>query len=243
MSADLVVYALVAAGLVFWLRSILGTRHGDEKSRHNPYASNPDSAESSSNKVVSLNGDPVSSEDKIIDLSESPTDILSVKNKTVTKGLVDISNQDKNFDIKVFLEGAQDAFVIIVEAFGEGDCSTLKNLLAPTVYKAFIGALDQREKDGETLNTEIHAIKKAEVIEAEVKDKTAFVTVRFTASETTVLMDKEDNILSGHPDKVTDMNDIWVFGRSLRSRDPRWFVYETRGDFEGDNETIPNSDE
>ena len=31
MTADLLVYALVAAGLVFWLRSILGTRHGDER--------------------------------------------------------------------------------------------------------------------------------------------------------------------------------------------------------------------
>ena len=39
MSADILLYALVAAGLVFWLRNILGTRHGDERQRSNPFSS------------------------------------------------------------------------------------------------------------------------------------------------------------------------------------------------------------
>ena len=37
MPADLIVYALVAAGLVFWLRSVLGTRHGEEREHPNPF--------------------------------------------------------------------------------------------------------------------------------------------------------------------------------------------------------------
>ena len=37
MPADLIVYAVVAAGLIFWLRSILGTRHGEEHERPNPF--------------------------------------------------------------------------------------------------------------------------------------------------------------------------------------------------------------
>ena len=56
-----------------------------------------------------------------------------------------------------------------------------------------------------------------------------------------VTRDSDGEIISGHPDRATDMHDIWTFSRDLKSRDPRWFVTETRGDFEGDNETIPNS--
>ena len=37
MPADIVIYAVVAVGLILWLRSILGTRHGNERSRPNPF--------------------------------------------------------------------------------------------------------------------------------------------------------------------------------------------------------------
>jgi hypothetical protein len=38
VAVDLIIYAVIAAGLIFWLRSILGTRHGDERERPNPFA-------------------------------------------------------------------------------------------------------------------------------------------------------------------------------------------------------------
>ena len=34
MPADLIIYALITAGLIFWLRSILGTKHGEERERN-----------------------------------------------------------------------------------------------------------------------------------------------------------------------------------------------------------------
>ncbi len=37
MPADIVIYAVVAIGLIAWLRSILGTRNGSERSRPNPF--------------------------------------------------------------------------------------------------------------------------------------------------------------------------------------------------------------
>ena len=36
--ADLFIYIIIAVVLVIWLRNTLGTRHGDEKTRPNPYA-------------------------------------------------------------------------------------------------------------------------------------------------------------------------------------------------------------
>ena len=129
----------------------------------------------------------------------------------------------------------------VVEAFAEGDRETLKDLLSSAVYNAFEHAIADRESRGETQKTEIHAIRKAEVMDARVKDKTALVTVRFRADETSVTKDSLGQIISGHPDKITEMRDIWVFARPLRSRDPRWLVQETRSDVEGDNDLIPNS--
>ena len=46
VTGELLIYALVAGGLVFWLRSILGTRHGEERDR--------------SDNIISLDGEPLS---------------------------------------------------------------------------------------------------------------------------------------------------------------------------------------
>lgn len=242
MPADLIVYALVAAGLVFWLRSILGTRHGGERDRATPYLSKQPEAVRGAPQAFTQDENALESpEQRIMDLARNPTAILAVDNKTAEAGLIEISKADKTFEIAHFLEGAQDAFAYIVESFAEGDRETLKDLLAPQVYAAFEGAIAEREKRGEKQKTEIHAIRRAEVIDAKIVDKTALITVRFKAAETSVTTDSLGQTIAGHPDKTTEMRDIWVFSRSLRARDPRWFLEETRGDFDGDNEIIPNS--
>lgn len=243
MPADLFIYALVAAGLVFWLRSILGTRHGDEQQRSNPYTAQAETPrDQGANRSLISVEEPIAPEQRIIDLAQNPVAGMAVENKAAEQGLIEIAKQDRGFDIKHFLTGAQDAFVIIVEAFAEGDRHTLEGLLTNDVYKAFESAITAREQRGEKQQAEIHAIRKSEVIAACIRDKTALITIRFTAGETTVTRDESGEILSGHPDKVTEMRDIWVFGRALKSRDPRWLVHETRSDLDGDNDLIPNTD-
>tara|TARA_B100000282_G_scaffold146207_1_gene105191 strand:+ start:443 stop:1171 length:729 start_codon:yes stop_codon:yes gene_type:complete len=239
--ADLFVYALVAAGLVFWLRSILGTRHGEERSRPDPFAGieNISSADKSDldKKVEHV----VTQEDIIRDLAVEAKDSYSIDNKTTEEGLVDIAKADKNFDIHFFMQGAQDAFVMIVESFAEGDRDALRGLLSPAVYEAFDGAIKQREEKGHSQYTDIHAVRKAEAIDAELHGRKAYITIRFSAEESSVTKDKDGEIVAGHPDKVSVMKDIWVFSRDIKSRDPSWLLEETRDAGAEDNDLLPDS--
>ena len=241
MPADLIVYALVAAGLVFWLRSVLGTRHGEERDRAAPFLSGEEPHDipertSSSEEQTS------SAADQIAALAATPRKNYAVDNKTAESGLITIAEADRDFDVEQFLEGAQDAFVMIVESFAEGDRDTLKELLAEDVYNAFEGAITEREERKETQITEIHAIRKANVVFAELQQgRSAKITVKFTAEESSVTRDKDDKIIAGHPDKTSTMHDIWTFGRDVKSKDPSWLLMETRGDFEDDNDLIPDS--
>lgn len=233
VQADLILYAIVAAGLVFWLRSVLGTRHGDERERPNPFvAPAADAAKANA---------PAAEEPGVLSLPTMQAVLprnVSLASDVVERRLGEIAAQDSHFDIAKFAQGAQDAFAIIVESFAAGDRETLKNLLAPAVYAAFESSIAQREQSGDTMSTEIHAVKKAEILDAAVEDKTAYVTIRFIADETCVIRTKDGVILSGDPDRITEMNDIWVFSKPLRSRDPRWFLHETRdGDVAEDHKT------
>lgn len=243
MPADIIIYALVAAGLVFWLRNVLGTRHGEERDRSNPYLSPAENTSPAArdNPAVPAAAPEQGAEEKIAMLGRARGQVFSVENKTAENGLLDILRADRNFDAGFFLEGAQEAFVMIVEAFAKGDHETLKDLLSEDVCRAFEGAIAERQQRGETQVTDIHSIRRAEILEAGIRDKTARITVRFTADETSVTRDAEGQILSGHPDRVSEMRDIWTFARDVKSRDPRWLVVETRGDFEEDNDLIPNA--
>lgn len=241
MTGELLIYALVAGGLVFWLRSILGTRHGEERDRSDNVISLDGEGISKDKTGVSDSAQAFNGEDQILDLANKKEGVTAIENKVAESGLLDITMADKSFDVKFFLEAVQDVFAMVVEGFGDGDKEMLEDLLAEDVYVAFERAIDEREKSGEKLTNEIQAINKAEIIEAKLDGKKAKITVRFVASEVSVTRDSDGEIIAGHPDRVTDMHDIWTFGRDIKSRDPRWFVIETRGDFEGDNEIIPNS--
>jgi predicted lipid-binding transport protein (Tim44 family) len=238
LPTDVLIYAVVAAGLVLWLRSILGTRHGDERERPNPYTPEGGRAHGENLSAISSRQSVSSSpEERIIQLRQQPTNRISISGKMAEEGLINISRIDNSFDIDHFLQGAQEAFIVIVEAFASGDIETLRNLLAEPVYNSFKDAIEQREKNGESVTTEIHAIRHMEITDALIKDRTAYITVHFTADETCVIRDYEGEIVSGNPERITEMADIWVFAREVKSRDPRWLLVETRDYIEEDHKT------
>ncbi len=242
MPTDVLIYAIVAAGLVFWLRSILGTRHGDERERPNPYTAEQSGKILNNGELVEASALVPGEEDRIIQLSQHPTNKFSINGKQAESGLLDIYGADKSFGIEHFLEGAQDAFILIVEAFAKGDLDTLRSLLSETVYASFSNEIEARKARGETVSTEIHAIRRMEVTDAFLRDRTAYITIRFTADETCVIRDEEGMILSGNPERITEMVDVWVFAREVRSRDPRWLLVETRDDVREDYKTpLPDS--
>lgn len=245
MPADLIVYGVIAAGLVFWLRSILGTRHGDERERPNPLTGAPASPNAEPVDVIGVNArheqKDVSPASRIAEIASAPKGAFSIDNKNAENGLLEIARSEKSFDIDFFGQAVQDVFVMVVEAFAKGDRDTLQDLLRKDVYEAFENAIRERESAGDVLISEIHAIRKAQIISAMVQGKKAFVTVRFVADETRILKDSEGNTLSGNPEKVTEMIDIWTFSHDLGGKDPRWLLVETRSDEPNENDLVPDT--
>lgn len=251
MPADILLYALIAGVLIFWLRNTLGTRHGDERQRPNPFSSHPDDKDNASGEAKR--------EGSVLNLpqgaqlrpelnegeNESDARNPAIDNEAAQAGIDEIAASDRGFDLNHFLSGAREAFAMIVEAYGEGDRETLQGLLHDSVYDVFEKDIKEREKRGETLETEIHAVRDAKVIDAGVKNQIAYLSVRFEAEETSVRRDSDGTILSGDPERITTMHDVWTFGRPVKSRDPVWYLYETRSDH-ADNDgagEVPDSED
>jgi predicted lipid-binding transport protein (Tim44 family) len=250
MANDLIIYAIVAAALVFWLKNILGTKNGEERDHENPFApkndNRPGVPPSKTSENASLNPKTATGENTGFALpgslfGGSGTDPLRITRATLssrariesqiaTDGLRAIAARDPQFTLEKFLTGAEAAFDMIVTSFARSDRAILKTLLAPSVYHDFDVALTDRAARGETVETRIEAIRGMDVTTAKIVGNIAQISVRFTAQETCLVRNTAGALIAGDPDTATTMIDLWVFGRDITSHNPAWMVIETRDD-------------
>ncbi len=224
---DLILLAAVAGFVILQLRRALGRRDGhDKRPTYDPFRAKPDQGDD--DKVVHLPDrnkpqlDEEAALDGDLDVGEpaEPGDL--------SKGLAQIRRADPSFDPDSFVNGASVAFEMVIAAFAKGDSDTLRPMLADDVYDNFATAIEDREEAKETLETTLVGISENTIIEAEMRQKTAFVTVKFVSEQINVTRDKEGEVADGDPHHVARITDIWTFARNTRSRDPNWTLVATR---------------
>ena len=132
-------------------------------------------------------------------------------------GIAALRARDPAFDINHFLQGAAQAYQMIVKAFAAGDRSTLTPLLAPAVMDGFEAAISQREADARTESVEFLQTPRADLESIDVVGDLAKAAVRFLAEFRSRSKGPEGE---GVDDRRTA--EIWTFERNLKSRDPNW---------------------
>jgi predicted lipid-binding transport protein (Tim44 family) len=96
------------------------------------------------------------------------------------------------------------------------------------VFDNFGSAIAERAEADQTLETTVVGINTAEVIEAHMQGRSAFVTVKFVSEQINVTRSAAGEVVDGDPSRVRAITDIWTFARNTRSRDPNWTLVETR---------------
>ncbi|MBP2293865.1 putative lipid-binding transport protein (Tim44 family) [Azospirillum rugosum] len=221
MFVEILIFAMIAAFLVYRLRSVLGRRTGEERQRPNPFTARPDAPRAGApDNVVPMPG---RDRPAPAAAAASPDEPVSLH-----AALAQIAAADSSFDEKHFLQGARGAFQMIVEAFAKGDTATLRPLLADDVYDNFARAVRDRQAAGETLETRIERIADADVVEARMDGRTALVTVKFVSEQMNVVRDRNGAVVDGDPNAVVEAVDVWTFARNTRASNPNWALVETR---------------
>jgi predicted lipid-binding transport protein (Tim44 family) len=142
-------------------------------------------------------------------------------------GIRAIVAADPSFDVGRFVEGAQAAYRMVLEAFWKGDREELAFLTGESVRAAFEEAIDEREAAGHTLDNRLVAIERAQIEEARLEGRVAEIEVRFDAFVAAVTRDKDGEMVAGSLSDAVPTNDIWTFRRDLSSSDPNWRLVET----------------
>jgi predicted lipid-binding transport protein (Tim44 family) len=224
-----IIFLALAVFIFLRLRAVLGQRTGRERPPYDPYSARDAVRPAPSEKVVTLPGRASEAPPKPVVESEPAERWKGVAEpgSPIAAGLDAIAATDPSFDAKHFLAGARAAYEMVVTAFAEGDQRTLKNLLSREVYEGFEAAIREREQRGETVETRFVSIDKAEIIGAELRGRTAQVTVRFVSQLVSVTRDRNGAVIEGSPDRVTEVTDVWTFARDISSRDPNWKLVAT----------------
>ena len=232
---------LVLAVVVFLkLRSVLGRRTGHEQGRLERYKAQQEAAQRNGklpgqDKVVTLprrereEVEPrPTPEPQVRADVEDRVKGLAAGNSGIANGLIDIVRADETFEPDGFLKGARAAYELIVTAFAEGNRKTLKNLLSRDVYEGFAGAIADRESRGEQVDQSFVGIKATDIVEAELKNGMAQVTVKFVSELISATRDKAGEVIAGDPKRIKEVTDIWTFAREVASRDPNWKLIATQ---------------
>jgi len=147
--------------------------------------------------------------------------------KGASAGIRSIIAADSSFDVARFVEGAQMAYRMVLEAYWKGDREELAFLTGDEVRAAFEAAIDEREAAGYVLDNRLVAIERAAIEDARLSGKVAEIEVRFDAFVAAITRDKDGALVAGSMSDAVPSNDIWTFRRDLSKSDPNWRLVET----------------
>jgi predicted lipid-binding transport protein (Tim44 family) len=225
-----IIFLILAIVIFLRLRNVLGRRTGHERPPLDPYSRRQGQVSQSADKVIALpQRDAGSAGDARADETavEDRINTLAPEGSPLAEQLHAIAAADSRFDPEHFLDGARKAYEMIVTAFAEGDRRSLRQLLAREVYDGFVAAIADREKRQEAVDFSFVGIDKADITDAGLRAKFAQITVRFVSKLISATRDVGGAVIDGDPNHVTDVTDIWTFGRDVSSNDPNWKLVAT----------------
>ena len=199
---DILIFGVIAIFLIFRLKNILGTKTGLEDNN----SGEKNKPEQYSN-VVSLKSSKINSDNIEIDK------ILKV---------------DPNFNNVDFLNGSKTFFEMVLKSFVSGNLDTIKDFIKPSVLKSFKGAIDDRNKENETLIIDLKSVEKNEIVSSVITKTAIKIYVMFETLQITALMDKNEKIIDGDTDKEILVKDEWVFEKKIKDENPNWTLIETK---------------
>ena len=164
---DIIIFAAIAAFIIYRLRGVLGKRTGFQKrSADQQFVKKQPVKEKEEEEV------------KIPQLRENEQKLENVYKKI------------PSFEHKAFLEGAKKAFEIIITAFNKGDKATLKNLVSKDVYKAFENAINEGSNNP---NSQFYSLVIDGINDAKVENGKITIGVNFISEQ--ILSDNEADIV------------------------------------------------
>jgi predicted lipid-binding transport protein (Tim44 family) len=226
---------LAVALVVFWrLKSVLGTRTGTEKPPLDPFGSKRGEVQADRDTQDGVLRFPQNAPAPAPDDGEREPAApvwtgFAEPGSELAAALEQIAEKDPQFTPRSFVEGAKMAYEMIVDGFAKGDKAALKNLLSKDVFDGFARAIDERQAQGQRVESRFVGIDKATLQSAALLGgRKANITMAFVSELITATYDKSGEVIDGDPKEIREVTDVWTFERDVTSRNPNWKLVATQ---------------
>ncbi|WBU52889.1 Tim44/TimA family putative adaptor protein [Paracoccus sp. SCSIO 75233] len=211
---QLIVLAAIAVFLIIRLRGVLGTRDGFEPTRVEQRQAERD--------FEVIDGDKAAPQD------EDLTDHVDPESPAYA-ALLAMKQVEPDFSLGEFLSGAKQAYEMILVAFEKGDLGEVRPFLAEEVAGAFQGAIDARDRAGQTVDVQFLGTRETALAAAEFDTSTnqAALSVRFLGEMLVATRDAEGKVVDGDASTPRKQRDTWTFERVMGEADPNWQLVAT----------------
>ncbi|MND56588.1 Tim44-like domain protein [compost metagenome] len=191
---QIVIFAVIAAVLLFQLYNVLGKKVGRQpEDNPAPVAVAPAQAAP--------------------DAQRGP-----VLDPAVSAAIAGLKAREPNFDPHRFLDGARQAYETIVTAYARGDRDALRPLLTDKVLASFEAGMAAREARGEAEAVELLHPPRADLELATAEGDRAQAKVRFLAEVRSTVTPAAGEPASDERRTA----EVWTFERRLGAADPNW---------------------
>ena len=214
---QLLVLAGIAVFLILRLRSVLGTRDGFEKPPA-PLPGTDDGRRRGRPDFDVIDGGPDRDiTDHVSDGSDS------------AKALAAMKMAEPGFRISEFLNGARQAYEMILMAFERGDIEGVRAFLSAEVAEAFDMVIAQRKSEGLTIEATFVGVREVTLVNATFDRETSEgdISVRFAGELTSVVKNAEGKVVEGNVNDIKRQRDVWTFSRAMGANDPNWVLVAT----------------
>ena len=151
---DILIFGVIAVFLIFRLKNILGTKTG--------YDSSGAEKDNKSSNIIPL---------KPVEKNE--------KYNLISNDLDKIKEIDQTFDADEFLSGSRTFFKMVLESFTNDNLEKVQNFIKPSVLESFKNAIDDRNKEEETLTIDLKSIDKNEILSHKITKTLIKINVIF----------------------------------------------------------------
>ncbi|WP_395517468.1 Tim44/TimA family putative adaptor protein [Pseudorhizobium flavum] len=131
-------------------------------------------------------------------------------------------------DEQDFLEGATEAFEIVLNAYVNKDLSILETFCSGEVVGSFASDLIRMQNEHQQLNLVLISVQPGRILATDVSDDVLEVTVAFDAEMIRSLDDSDCEAPDWSSIKAIETRDLWTFRRQPMGSSPRWKVVATR---------------
>ncbi len=203
---QLVIFAVIAAVVLFQLYNVLGKKVGRQPQ---------EDAKTPALPATGVTG------------PEAQARVPALDAATLAAA-ASLRARDPAFDPAKFIDGARQAYETIVRGYASGDRAALKPLLTPAVLASFETGIAARETRGETEQVEFLHAPRADLELASAEGDRAVAKVRFLAEIRSRVLPPEGEATPGAPaePRIEERRtaEHWTFERSLGAADPNWVL-------------------